>query len=258
MSFDKVLSGFTTLALMPGKRMSFSFNFCSIPVVVAPVCLAEFTGLRCLQIEGMKLQRIAILLKAVLQIHEQLEGKQSRDRASTAELNLRNELMQDLKWKEGKVLAFSINRRTLVHSLFATNMHIAVVLDHVPVATQVHKLEIILETREKQLSELQATKDSIEDVLRAELSDYGKKNPAFAKQMRKGTTTVKSLQDFANSIALARKAVDETEREIATIRTETGVLSRQIDEVIICMTTASLHVFFSRVTAILFPLSVQM
>ena len=105
---------------------------------------------------------------------------------------------------------------------------------------------MILETRKKRLSELRTTKDSIEDVLRTELSGYGVANPAFTKQITNGTTTEKSLQDVANSMALARNAVDETEREIPTLRTETDVLSRQIDQVIARMTAASLRVFFSR------------
>ena len=79
-------------------------------------------------------------------------------------------------------------------------------------------------------------------MLRAEVFDYAVQNlPMFVKQLSKGTMTVKPPRDIANGVALAQKAVIETEREIETLRTDTEVLSRQINQVIVRMTAASLH-----------------
>ena len=103
---------------------------------------------------------------------------------------------------------------------------------------------MILATREEHLSDLRTSKNSAENVLRAELSDYvSEKLPMFANQLSKGTPTAKSLQDLVNSMVSAQRAVDETKREIETLRAETGVLSRQIYQVVARMTAASLHVF---------------
>ena len=103
---------------------------------------------------------------------------------------------------------------------------------------------MVVKTRKRQLSELRSSKTSAEDILRAELSNFGKKNPAFAKQITNETTTVKSIQDFENSMALARKAVNQTEKEIETLKAETNVLSQQIEQVIARLTAASLRVLF--------------
>ena len=89
------------------------------------MCLPEFTDLRCLQIEDMELQLIVILLKAVLQINEQLGTNVSRDRALTAEVNLRNELTQDLKWKKAKVVSFIAHRRTLAHIICLRRIYVS-------------------------------------------------------------------------------------------------------------------------------------
>ena len=57
------------------------------------------------------------MLKELLQVHEKLvsiEKKLPFDHAMTAEVNLRNDLTQDLKWKQKQVLAFIV---TLIHCL---------------------------------------------------------------------------------------------------------------------------------------------
>ena len=74
----------------------------------------------------MQFQLDVVLLKAVLQVHEKVLSREktfSRDHASTAEVNLRKEIMQDLKWKERKVWAFIINLGTLAHIICYARMY---------------------------------------------------------------------------------------------------------------------------------------
>ena len=101
------------------------------------------------------------------------------------------------------------------------NVNIAIVSAHELVANQVRELEKII--AKKQVSELRTNKNSVEDVLRPEGAVYAKTNPAFVKH-----------------------EVHETEREIETLKEETEVLSRQIEQVISRMTATPLLVVFLR------------
>ena len=59
----------------------------------------------------MRFQLNVILLKAVFQVHKQVVSTEEtllRDHVATAEVTLRNELKQDLQWKENQVSAFIV------------------------------------------------------------------------------------------------------------------------------------------------------
>ena len=74
----------------------------------------------------MQFQLDVVLLKAVLQVHEEVLSREktlSRDHAAMAEVNLRNEIMQDLKWNERKVWAFIINLGMLAHIICSARMY---------------------------------------------------------------------------------------------------------------------------------------
>ena len=74
----------------------------------------------------MQFQLDVVLLKAVLQVHEEVLSREktlSHDHASTTEVNLRKEIMQDLKWKKRKVWAFMINLGTLAHIICSARMY---------------------------------------------------------------------------------------------------------------------------------------
>ena len=76
----------------------------------------------------MQSQLDVVLLKAVLQVHEEVRSREktlSRDHALTAEVNLRNELMQDRQLKKAKVLAFIINLSTLAHIICSSRMYVS-------------------------------------------------------------------------------------------------------------------------------------
>ena len=109
------------------------------------------------------------------------------------------------------------------------NVRIAIVSAHELVATQVRELEKII--AKKQVSEFRTNKNSVEDVLRPEGAVYVKTNPAFAKQ------TTKRIKAGTTSWIV-------TESKIETLRVETEVLSRQIEQVISRMTATSLLVVF--------------
>ena len=65
----------------------------------------------------MRFQLDVVLLKTVLQVHDEAFSREKSDHAAMAEIYLRKELMQDRQLKQAKVLAFIITLRTLVHMI---------------------------------------------------------------------------------------------------------------------------------------------